>query len=462
MGVIRLLLATWVAKLTRFLVRLLRLGGGSSLPGLLALWIDPDYIQGLASKLARAVLVTGTNGKTTTSSLLTAILRREGQRVAHNTGGSNLLRGVATALAADASLLGKVRARVGVFEVDEATMPEAVAALTPKVIVVSNLFRDQLDRYGEIDKTAAILRSALTQAPQAQVVLCADDPLVCSLGEGRRQVHYFGIEEPGRQSDELRRATDAPDCPRCGTALEYEANYYGGLGIWRCPEGDLTRPKPAVQSGPVSLRGLSGSTLTLDISGEKAELSLPLPGLYNVHNALAAAATASLLGIAPPAIRAALEEGVSLFGRIEQLDVEGRRVAIVLIKNPAGANQALELLRTEPGQKHLLLALNDNFADGTDISWIWDTDYERVPPEVSRIWASGQRAPELTLRLKYAGVKSDLLREEGRLIRAFRAALRELPAETPLFILPTYTALLDLHAHLRRRGASRAFWREGE
>lgn len=449
---LRLILATWAAKLAGSLSRALGRGSGSALPGLVALRLSPDYVARLSQNFTHGVVVvTGTNGKTTTASLLAAIAREHGWRVVHNATGSNLTRGVAAALAAQADWSGRIRADLGIFEIDEATMPEAVKALQPRLLAVGNLFRDQLDRYGELDTTARLIRESI-QGSKAAVLLNADDPLVAWIGRDLPEAKYFGLETAPSDPTEALHATDSRDCPVCGTELEFASSYYGHLGHWKCPAGDFTRPEPAYAADDVKPLGLKGSSLTLKFGPQELALTLPLPGLYSAYNALEAAGLATSLEIPSTTVKRALESYRSVFGRIETVEVDGREVVIVLVKNPAGFNQALSLLELEPGTKPLLLALNDRFADGTDVSWIWDSDFERINRLTHRLTASGIRASELSLRLKYAGVDPADVDQVTELGAALDQALSTLNSGERLYVLPTYTAMLELRRILRKRG----------
>jgi lipid II isoglutaminyl synthase (glutamine-hydrolysing) len=450
---LHLILATWAAKLARRTSRSLGRGSGSALPGLVALRICPTYITRLTKNFTHGtVVITGTNGKTTTAALLAAIAREHGWNVVHNRAGSNLTRGVAAALVEAAGPSGRLRADLGIFEIDEATMPEAVTALGPRLIGITNLFRDQLDRYGELDTTARLIQQSLEAAPDAEILLCADDPLVAWIGRGKEGVRYFGLDQDSYLTDEFERATDSRDCPVCGTELTYRANYYGHLGRWSCPTGDFSRPTPEFSVSQVTLQGFTGSDLVMRLGEEETSLHFPLPGLYSAYNALAAAAMARTLDIPRSTVKHALTGYHNLFGRIERVEVAGKELVMILVKNPAGCNQALSLLELEGGTKPLLLALNDRFADGTDVSWIWDCDLERIRGRSHAVTTSGIRAADLTLRLKYAGVDPSDITQVDDLGEALDHSLGKLRSGERLYVLPTYTAMLELRRILKSRG----------
>ncbi len=434
-------------------------GGGTTLPGRLLLRMDPTAIARLGRGLGRGTtLISATNGKTTTAGMLAALLAAAGRRPVHNRAGSNMTWGIATALL-------EQRGDEGLFEVDEAWLPQVAAQLDPTLIVLGNLFRDQLDRYGETEALAdEWAKTVAERAGRSRFVLNADDPLVADLGrdaEGRRRegVVYFGVEDASQALPELQHAFDARHCRRCGHPYAYERAFVGHLGHYSCPNCGAERPAPEVAATRVELHGMSGSTVALRIPGGELELELPLPGLYNVYNALAAVAAALELGIDPPRIAAALADMRGAFGRVETVAVGAKSVSILLIKNPAGANEVLRTLKLEAGGSRLDLwiALNDRIADGRDVSWIWDADFELLADCVRRVTCAGTRAPEMALRLKYAGWPVEAIVIEDDIERSLDRAVAEAPDR--LFALPTYTALMELHKVLSSRGLTKEFWR---
>ena len=446
-------------RLARLLARLLRaLGqsGGTTLPGRVLLRLSPGSLARMAAQLDRgAVLVSATNGKTTTSAMLAATLERGGVPVVHNRAGSNMSWGVATALL-DA---GRGRGQLGLFEVDEAWLPNVAGDVRPGTYLLANLFRDQLDRYGELELLAERWAELAAEETErgARLVLNADDPLVADLGRGRDGVVYFGLEDDSQALPELQHAADSKHCRNCGHAYEYEAVYLGHMGRYRCPSCGRRRPEPRVAARRVELRGMRGSRLELSTPAGELELELPLPGLYNVYNALAAAAAALELGVELGDVRAALEGFGGAFGRVETIPVRGRDVSILLVKNPAGANEVLRTLTLEDGELDLWMALNDKIADGRDVSWIWDADFEVLAGRVRRVTCSGTRAEEMALRLKYAGIDAalDVERDLGD---SLDAAVRN-AANERVYALPTYTALLGLRDLLADRGLAKR-WSE--
>jgi UDP-N-acetylmuramyl tripeptide synthase len=359
--------------------------------------------------------------------------------------------GVATALL-DA---GRSRGELGLFEVDEAWLPTVSKALDPRALILCNQFRDQLDRYGELELIADRWAALVAERDgHSQFVLNADDPLVADLGRERAQVTYFGVEDDSLALPELAHASDSKHCRRCGHAYTYEAVYLGHLGRYRCPNCGRERPAAQVAATRVKLLGMKGSDIELRTPAGPMRLRLPLPGLYNVYNALAAAASAFALGAGAEHVRAGLEQAAAVFGRVETIPVSGRLVSILLVKNPAGANEVLRTLTLEDGSVDLWLALNDRIADGRDVSWIWDADFEVLAGRVRRATCSGTRAEEMALRLKYAGIDPDAIAVERDLGRSLDLALADREGAAPLYALPTYTALLDLRNILAERGVA--------
>jgi lipid II isoglutaminyl synthase (glutamine-hydrolysing) len=440
-----------LARLLRSVSRRLGRTGGTTLPGRVLLRLEPRAIAVLGKRLERgSVVVSATNGKTTTSSMLASVLESTGAQVVHNRAGSNMNWGVATALL-DAGLS---RAQIGLFEVDEGWLAPVARDLDPSLILLSNLFRDQLDRYGELELLADRWAGLVAERDgRSTFVLNADDPLVADLGRERQGVLYFGVEDRSRSLEALEHASDSKRCRNCGHEYVYDTVYLGHLGRYRCPNCGRERPTPQVAAERVRLRGMSGSDVRIATPAGALELSLPLPGLYNVYNALAATAAALELGASPSQVRDSLSGFAAAFGRVERLQVDGREVAILLVKNPAGANEVLRTLTLEEGALDLWIALNDGIADGRDISWIWDADFEVLAGRVRHITCSGTRAEEMALRLKYAGVDAPIAveREVGRSLDAAVANGNG----RPLYALPTYTALLELRDLLAQRGLAR-------
>ena len=436
-------------------------GGGTTLPGRLLLRTAPDAIRRLGSRIGGdRTVISATNGKTTTAGMLAAILRAAGRDPVHNRAGSNMAWGVATALL-------EQQGDEGLFEVDEAWLPQVAAELDPTLLVLGNLFRDQLDRYGELEHLADEWAELIAaREGKTGLVLNADDPLIADLGRDRnlrrrRDTTFFGIEDESQALPELQHAFDAKHCRRCGAPYRYERAFVGHLGHYSCPNCQADRPTPDVYATGIELRGIEGSAFTVQSGDAELAIELPLPGLYNVYNALAAIASAQLLGVDSERIQAGLGSVKAAFGRVETIAVGDGSLSILLIKNPAGANEVLRTLRLEAGRRgtslNVWLALNDGIADGRDVSWIWDADFELLSDSVDRITCAGTRAAEIALRLKYAGWPAARIDVIDDIDESLDQALST--AGERLFALPTYTALIELRTLLARRGLVGEFWR---
>ncbi len=426
--------------------------GATSLPGKVLLRLEPHALGRLAGRLPQgSAVISATNGKTTTAAMVAAILERRGTRLVHNRAGANMAGGVASALLG-AARRGGIAGDAGLFEVDEFWLDSVVPELRPRALLLSNLFRDQLDRYGELETIADRWAATVAAAPDTHLVLNADDPLVADLGCEHERVTYFGVQDDGVALAGMAHASDSKHCRRCGAPYVYDAVYMGHLGRYHCPNGDSRRPQPDVYATQISLDGTRGARFELHLGGERASVDLPLPGLYNVYNALGAAALTQALGVGIDDIVAGLAATQAAFGRAETVTVGGRELTILLVKNPAGANEVLRTLALEDAELDVLAVLNDKIADGRDISWVWDADFEQLAGRVRRVTCSGTRAAELALRLKYAGVAPERLHVVPALERGLDAALAD--GEGRLVALPTYTAMLALRELLVDRGAA--------
>jgi UDP-N-acetylmuramyl tripeptide synthase len=437
-------------------------GGATSAPGKVLLRLEPNAIRELGDRLERgSVLISATNGKTTSAAFTASILAAEGIELVHNSAGANMAGGIASTLLETA---GAHRSRIpalGLFEVDELWLEQIVAQLHPRAILLGNLFRDQLDRYGELDtiaeRWASTVQSSAGRA--ARLVLNADDPVLADLGRGEgARVLYFGIDDDSLALAGMSHAADAKHCRNCGAPYVFDAIYLGHLGHYHCAACGRARPSGdqlAVRASDVQLEGVRAARFTLHTPAGSAVVALGLPGLYNVYNALAAAALATALEVPLARIVAGLQSAQAAFGRAESVTLAGpaqRELRILLVKNPAGANEVLRTLALEPGEHDVLGILNDKIADGRDVSWIWDADYELLAGRVRRFTCSGSRAAELAVRLKYAGIEPARIHVQPALAAALATASAERRAtagsaaepSAPLYALPTYTAMLAL------------------
>jgi UDP-N-acetylmuramyl tripeptide synthase len=490
--------------------RRLHIGGGTSIAGVVAQRIYPDIIGHLASELKHgSVMITGTNGKTTTSSFIADILSDSGLRVWRNREGSNLTRGIAASLIIRAEPNGHLRRAgqaISILEVDEAALPQLVPMIPPRVVVFTNLFRDQLDRYGEVDAITARWQKAIAQMPEdAILVLNADDPAIAQLGDNfKGRILYYGVNQLSnafhQDSAEGHQVIDTRVCSTCGGEFVYDTRFYSHMGHYRCLGCGKVRPTPTIEATHVEADGFDRLRMQVSLNGDSHEIVIPLPGLYNIYNALAAITAAYALKVAWEAIASGIEQFKPVFGRGESIDIEGKTLRLLLAKNPTGFNEVLRTLITGQAPEHLLIVLNDNIADGKDISWIWDVDFERLSGQSGTIFVSGTRAYDLALRLKYAGVAEQQIRiipsnalraikaqekEERRreknagarqkdalqnaaqersskqvygLANALANALNETPQGETLFVVPTYTGLLEIHHELEQRGFTARYW----
>ncbi len=428
-------LAVLTAKTVTFLVRSLRMGAASVLPGEIARRLQPQLLQLLSCQVKRGViLITGTNGKTTTSLLLRTMLERQGWRVAHNATGANLENGLITALLENTNPIGQLQVDYAILEVDENVVPKVLQPIQPKLILCLNLFRDQLDRYGEVDTISQRWGNAIAYLPPETVIVAnADDPTLSYMGQQLTQnVLFFGLSEPEQYLDEIPHAVDSIYCPNCGHSLAYQGVYLSHLGDYDCPSCGFHKGQLAINS---------------------QEWSQILIGLYNKYNTLAAVLAAQQLGVDEATIRDTITNFQAAFGRAEELEVKGKRVRILLSKNPVGMNETIRAVNQAGGQTKLLV-LNDRIPDGTDVSWIWDVDTEKLVQQGGTLVVSGDRVYDMALRLRYSQPEYNnglhlIVKED--LKEAIATALDRTPDCETLHILPTYSAMLEVREILTGR-----------
>jgi UDP-N-acetylmuramyl tripeptide synthase len=442
-------MARAVASLSRASGR----GGGTTLPGRLLLAVEPDAIGRLAAGLrGGSAVISATNGKTTTAKMAASILSPP-LHLTRNAAGANLASGIASALVRDHD------ADLGVFEVDEAALDGVAGGLRPGIVVLGNLFRDQLDRYGELELIAARWRVMCDRLPGSTALLSnADDPLVASIGRELPGHTWFGLDDPAAALPEMQHASDSKWCVRCGARYAYRAVYLGHLGDWACPSCGDARPALDLAARDIQLEGLDAVRFRLATPHGDVPVRLPLPGVYNVYNALAAAALALRAGAGIEQVREGLERFSAAFGRFERVQLGGVEAVLLLVKNPAGANEVIRTLAGDGRVKTLLVALNDRIADGRDVSWIWDVDFELLAPQADRVVCTGTRAAEMAMRLKYADVPETRIQ-----VQTDPAAAVDGLAAAPsgeAYVLATYTAMLELRGLLEQRGLVRPYWEE--
>lgn len=444
------ILAVWIGKMVATLSRLFNIGAGETWPGEIGMTLDKNLIKKLISGVKKgAILVVGTNGKTTTSKMIKTILEEgfKTKSVISNKSGANLLNGIASTLISSANIFGEVKSDWAVFETDEASLPLVLREFTPKIVVCMNLFRDQLDRYGEIDLIAEKWHQALLFLPRSStVVLNADDPQIAYLGKNlKAKVLYFGLEDGRLFLSKIPHAADSIHCLSCGEKLEFKGVYFSHLGIWECKGCGEKRSKVTLSSW-----------------------DWPLDGVYNRYNTLAAVLVAKSLGIKKKKIQSAFKKMTPAFGRGEEFTVRGKKVKLLLSKNPTGFNVSLRrIIKSKP---HIvLLALNDRIPDGRDVSWIWDVDFEELVSKVDNLIISGDRAYDLGLRMKYALENIYQYNNEttclaGRQVKQFNnviieadlkkaitLGLEKISKSEILYILPTYSAMLEVRKIIKGR-----------
>lgn len=429
----------FLGKAVSFVSKKLGRGNGSTWPGHIALSLNKNFIHEIVQKNNLTIIfVAGTNGKTTTTKMIQTILEKNGRRVLENTSGANLLNGIASSLVLHSTLLATLSYDVAVFEIDENTLPLALQEITPDYVILLNLFRDQLDRYGEVNTIARKWKDIMKNLPaKTTLILNADDPQIASLGdlgnnkEAKKQptdktlptraILYFGLDDTKLEAKSHQHAADSTYCPNCGKKLTYSTVYYSHLGKWHCPSCKLSRPEQVVTTAPL----------------------YPLAGTYNKYNTHAVVALTKALGIADKKVLEALQTFTAAFGRQETVIVNGKTIRIFLAKNPISFNQSLQTV-VEEGSKHILFVLNDRIPDGRDVSWIWDMDVEQYLTEEMQIHVSGDRCWDMAVRLKYAHPSIKQVNTHVRLDYAIRDLLKELPKGETLSIIPTYSAMLDV------------------
>ncbi len=440
-------LALWAGKMSGIVLKLLG-KKGTTLPGLIAYRIDSSIIKHLAKTYTEGlIMITGTNGKTTTANLLANILTRAGKKFAFNQAGANLVTGITGALLQNTGWRGKARVRLALLEVDEATVPKFCAEVLPDIVVVTNFFRDQLDRYGELDTTIRMVKDALSV--KTLLILNADDPLVAQFGYERSRVLYYGVARTPESQTVSQETRESKFCPQCGQALDYELFHYGQLGIYYCASCNFKRPYPDVLADQVKQQA---DWMKFNIGSSCFVTALQ--GYYNLYNSLAAITVARQLNISELDIEQGLREFIPQAGRMERFNFPEGVLTLTLVKNPTGFNQVIRTVLANGNDVRLLIAINDLAADGRDISWLWDVDFERLGEQeglVCQVVCTGLRAEEIALRLKYAGLSIEKLVIEHSLDKAVEILLSECRVGEVVFALPTYTNLFPLRKLLETR-----------
>lgn len=460
---LRLAAGVAASKLSSGVIRRLGRGGGTAAPGVVANTVDSNLLDKLATRVSGGcIVVAGTNGKTTTSRMLAGILESDGKHVVHNRTGSNLVRGISAAFAAQSSWTGQPYGDIAVLESDEAAFPEVVRRTSPRVIVLLNLFRDQLDRYGELDTIAQHWRAVFETLRADQVLLVnGDDPTLSAITDdvpARRLV--FGLQKSHYTLSELPHSADSAICRRCGSPLKYERLYMSHLGEYHCSHCGFCRPALEYRAVDLELHSLKSISFNLEGLDEPIRINVGVPGLYNAYNALAAAAAALVVGVSPPTVSRSLQGFQSAFGRIERVTYRDRQLVIVLIKNPVGFDEVLRMLAAGMKNESTMIVINDLDADGRDVSWLWDVNVEQLASGTAPLYTSGIRGPDMANRLKYAGIEPNRIHPLGQLADGFDQFVDDIPVGETGYILPTYTAMLELRQMLAHRGVLASFWRQ--
>ena len=462
-GTMRLAAALSAGKVAAKTGRMLKVGGGTSLPGIVARRIDPKVLRKVVGRSrAKKIVVCGSNGKTTTCRMLAAIARSGGLRVTQNRSGSNLLPGVTSVAVNGAGIFGRMDADVLVFEIDEATIRYAVPEIEPDVVIVNNIFRDQLDRYGELYSVARAIETMIRGLPpEATIVLNGDDPLVASFAPDAvcRRL-YFGMrtEDVGTQVPE--HAADTIRCVRCQHDLDYTKAYISHLGAYRCPTCGYARPPLDIAVTQAQLDPLGPAHVTLETPAGPLTYDLALQGLHNVYNSAGAVAGALALGLDLAAVPDAYATQRPVFGRMETIQAGDKRIVLSFVKNPISYNTTLRTILQRPGMKHVLSSHSNAVTDGEDFAWLWDIDLEELTPQLASLVTSGTKADELAMRFKYAGVPEDKIRVVAERPAALDAALANVEPGGTLYVLAGYTPLHELRRVMVRRGWVPPFWEE--
>ncbi len=465
LGQVRLALAISAGKLVGVSGRILGIGGGTSLPGMVARRIDPDVLKAVMNgSTAKKIVITGSNGKTTTSRMIAEMAKESGNRLSHNRSGSNLLQGVTSVAVNFASVFGHLASDVLVFEIDEGTMQHVIPEIQPDVVVITNIFRDQLDRFGELYAVARSLDKVLEGLPETStIVLNGNDPQVANFGvNARARRLFFGLDTTEVGTPVPDQSADVIRCIHCQEDLEYKVAYLSHLGLYRCPNCGYTLPTLDVAATSVKLAddGKGPTQVTLRTPEGEMHLEIPLPGIHNVYNAAAAVSAALAAGFPRETLPVALSKLQPAFGRLEEIHAGEQTIYLAFVKNPTSFNLIMRLIKQHPGAKHMLLAASHTVVDGEDFSWLWDIELEELAPEIVDAICSGNKPEELAMRLKYAEVLPEKIRMIEDREAALDAALKNAGPGGTLYIMATYSPTQELRRLMQKRGWVKHFWEE--
>ena len=443
-------------KLTRLVLRKSGRGGGTAVPGIVAMKLSRNILAAVSEGM-EIVVVTGTNGKTTTCNMIEHALTAAGYNCLLNKSGANMLHGIASDLISNTDWRGRPKYHYAVLECDEAALKLLVPYIHPKVIVLTNLFSDQVDRYGGVENTLKEIRRGVKRSPDSILVLNAEDPLSASLSVGTpNKVVWYGMD-PSVGTQGNVDLSDAGVCPKCGSSYEYSFHTYAHLGGFRCPKCGWQRPEPDVCVASIDHKDTDGSTIHLRAGEETMETLIALPAVYNIYNAAASVAAASAMGVPAQTAAQALSSVSSSFGRMETFDLDGKKAQMILVKNPAGSNQAFYYVTAVGEDYAAVLSLNNRTGDGHDFSWIENTDYEKLcaDPHLKKLYVSGDCAQEFRDRLLRAGApeeKMEMVTDYPALIDTLRRG------DLPVFFLPNYTAMMEIRPLLQQAAGGKDFW----
>jgi lipid II isoglutaminyl synthase (glutamine-hydrolysing) len=453
---IKVLLAVSACRITIKLLRLMG-RGGTAIPGKIALKICPNLLEYLAHDV-KCVVVTGTNGKTTSSRIIEEIFVKSGASYFANRSGANLINGITSIFIENATPTGKPKKEYAIIECDEAASKKVCRIINPSVVLVTNVFRDQLDRYGEVSHTLENILIGIKNSPNATVCLNADCSLTASVAsQVPNKVIFYGIDVPIYKGP-VEEVSDASHCINCKHEYEYSYRTFGHLGGFSCPDCGYSRPKPDISITEILDMGTDSSTVQAQIFGDYEEITINLPGGYNIYNAVGAIAVSEAIGFERGIAKCAIASFNCGFGRMEEFNLGGHTARIILVKNPAGCNQTINYLTGLTEKTVFVCCLNDNSADGRDVSWIWDVNFEKLAEMdklIPEIYVSGIRSGDMAVRLKYAGIPEDklmLFDDYDTLIRAMSNQ------PLPVIIMPTYTAMMDLRAKMSAAFGGKDFW----
>jgi UDP-N-acetylmuramyl tripeptide synthase len=455
-----LVLAIIVSKAAIVFLRMIRYGG-TSMPGKIALLIYPGILKEL-SKPFKIIAITGTNGKTTTSRIIGQVLKENGIGYITNKSGANMLNGIITSFIEAVNIKGKSSVSTALFEIDEAAFNKIVEHFEPHVIVVTNFFRDQLDRYGEVYSSLNSVLSGIRKTPGSTLVLNADDSLCASLGrESGNRVIYYGFSSTAWGCMENTVNNDATFCLYCKTGYDYKNHVYGHLGGFVCRKCGYRRPESTVTCIGIDELNENYTAVKLDLNGTIVDASVNLPAIYNIYNALAGCACGIAMGFSYDSIIKALNTFECGFGRMETIKIGDKIIRIILIKNPTGFNQVLDYVLNENKEFNISFLINDNAADGRDISWLWDVNIEKLEKIYDKIiaaYVSGTRGLDMAVRLKYADFDTKKIKHIEGYNRLIDEAQETTPENCTFYILPTYTAMLDIRSVLKNKFKLKEFW----